>query len=120
VLAAEGATVLVHGHEPGQPDATVASIVDAGGRCYAVVGDVRTDAGTERVVRATRDAVERVDIVVNNFGMPDGSDWEAPTSAVSAKTLTEMPNPSALAGSLGTSRGCCCVQTPVAGLRKKT
>jgi 3-oxoacyl-[acyl-carrier protein] reductase len=77
VLASEGATVLVHGHEPGQPDATVASIIDAGDRCHAVVGDIRTDAGTERVVREVRDAVERVDIVVNNFGMPDGSDWES-------------------------------------------
>jgi 3-oxoacyl-[acyl-carrier protein] reductase len=77
VLASEGATVLVHGHEAGQPDATIASILDAGGRCHAVVGDVRTDAGTERIVDEVRDAVARVDIVVNNFGMPDGSDWES-------------------------------------------
>jgi NAD(P)-dependent dehydrogenase (short-subunit alcohol dehydrogenase family) len=28
------------------------------------------------VVGAVRDAVDRVDIVINNFGMPDGSDWE--------------------------------------------
>jgi NAD(P)-dependent dehydrogenase (short-subunit alcohol dehydrogenase family) len=81
VLAAEGATVLVHGHEPGQPDATVASIIDAGDRCHAVVGDIRTDSGTEQVVREARDAVDRVDIVVNNFGMPDGSDWESSDTA---------------------------------------
>ena len=81
VLAAEGATVLVHGHEPGQPDATVASIVDAGGRCHAVVGDVRTEEGTASVVRAVRAAVERVDIVINNFGMPDGSDWDRSDTA---------------------------------------
>ena len=81
VLAAEGAIALVHGHEPGQPDETVASIIDAGDRCHAVVGDIRTDAGTERVVREVRDAVERVDIVVNNFGMPDGSDWESSDTA---------------------------------------
>src|SRR5262245_50731688 len=99
VLAAEGATVLVHGHEPGQPDATVASIIDAGDRCHPVVGDVRTDAGTESVVRAARDAVGRVDIVVNNFGMPDGSDWESSdteswhgsyeTNVVSAVRITQ-------------------------------
>ena len=77
VLASEGATVLVHGHEPGQPDDTVASIIDAGGRCHAVVGDIRTDSGTTSVVDAVRDLVDRVDIVVNNFGMPDGSDWDA-------------------------------------------
>ena len=81
VLAAEGATVLVHGHEPGQPDATVASILDAGGRCHAVVGDVRTEEGTASVVRAVRAAVERVDIVINNFGMPDGSDWDSSDTA---------------------------------------
>ena len=33
VLAAEGATVLVHGLEPGQADGTGAAITDAGGRC---------------------------------------------------------------------------------------
>jgi NAD(P)-dependent dehydrogenase (short-subunit alcohol dehydrogenase family) len=76
VLASEGATVLVHGHEPGQPDATVVSIADAGGRCHPVVGDLRTDAGTSSIVDAARDLVDRVDIVVNNFGMPDGSDWD--------------------------------------------
>jgi 3-oxoacyl-[acyl-carrier protein] reductase len=81
VLAAEGATVLVHGHEPGQPDATVASILDAGGRCHAVVGDVRTEEGTASVVRAVRAAVERVDIVINNFGLPDGSDWDSSDTA---------------------------------------
>jgi NAD(P)-dependent dehydrogenase (short-subunit alcohol dehydrogenase family) len=99
VLAAEGATVLVHGHEPGQPDATVASIADAGGRCSAVVGDVRTEEGTASVVRAVRDAVDRVDIVINNFGMPDGSDWESSdteswhgsyeTNVVSAVRITQ-------------------------------
>jgi NAD(P)-dependent dehydrogenase (short-subunit alcohol dehydrogenase family) len=99
VLASEGATVLVHGHEPGQPDATVASIDDAGGRCHPVVGDLRTDAGTTSVVDAARAVVERVDIVVNNFGMPDGSDWDASdtqtwhgsyeTNVVSAVRITQ-------------------------------
>jgi 3-oxoacyl-[acyl-carrier protein] reductase len=99
VLAAEGVTVLVHGHEPGQPDATVASIADAGGRGYAVVGDVRTEEGTASVVGAVRDAVDRVDIVINNFGMPDGSDWESSdteswhgsyeTNVVSAVRITQ-------------------------------
>ena len=50
MLAAEGATVLVHGLEPGQTDATVSSITDAGGVGHAVVGDIRTEAGTESLV----------------------------------------------------------------------
>ena len=81
VLAAEGATVLVHGLEPGQADATVDMIVAAGGRCHAVVGDLRTEAGTAALVAAVRDAAVRVDIVVNNWGLPEGSDWESSDTA---------------------------------------
>jgi len=111
VLAAEGATVLVHGHEPGQPDATVTSIVDAGGRGHPVVGDVRTDDGTAQVVAAAREAVDRVDIVVNNFGMPDGSDWDSSdteswhgsyeTNVVSAVRITQAFLPDMRATSWG-------------------
>jgi len=75
MVAAEGATVLVHGLEPGQTDTTVASITGAGGACHAVVGDIRTDAGTELLVTSVRDAVARVDIVVNNYGVAEGRDW---------------------------------------------
>ena len=81
VLAAEGATVLVHGHEPGQADATVDAIVAAGGRALAVVGDLRTEAGTETLVTDVRRRVDRVDIVVNNYGVPEGSDWDASDTA---------------------------------------
>ena len=75
VLAAEGATVLVHGLAPGQPDETVSSITAAGGACHAVVGDIRTEAGTESLVAAVRAVVDRVDIVINNYGVAEGSDW---------------------------------------------
>jgi len=81
VLAAEGATVLVHGHEPGQADPTVAEITVAGGLAHLVVGDLRTEAGTEVLVAAVRGAVDRVDIVVNNYGVPEGSDWDASDTA---------------------------------------
>jgi len=75
VLAAEGATVLVHGLEPGQADATARSVTEAGGRCHAVTGNFRTENGTKALVDAVRNVVERVDIVVNNYGVPEGSDW---------------------------------------------
>jgi 3-oxoacyl-[acyl-carrier protein] reductase len=75
VLAAEGATVLVHGLDPGQPDETASSIAAAGGACHDVVGDIRTDAGTESLVAAVRAVVDRVDIVVNNYGVAEGSEW---------------------------------------------
>lgn len=76
VLAAEGAVVLVHGFEPGQADATVRAITAAGGRAHAVVGDVRTEAGTAALVADVRATCARVDIVVNNYGVPEGRDWD--------------------------------------------
>lgn len=75
VLAAEGATVLVHGLEPGQADETARSIRDVGGRCHVVTGNFRTETGTVALVEEVRAAVPRVDIVVNNYGVPEGSDW---------------------------------------------
>jgi len=66
VLSDEGATVLVHGHEVGQPDAVVTEIRDRGGDARAVVGDLQTEAGTAALVAAIRATVQRVDIVVNN------------------------------------------------------
>jgi 3-oxoacyl-[acyl-carrier protein] reductase len=77
VLASEGATVLVHGLEPGQAEGTVRTITDAHGRCHAVVGDVRTEHGTAALVADVRNTVDRVDIVINNYGVAEGSDWEA-------------------------------------------
>jgi len=76
VLAAEGATVLVHGLEPGQTDGTMESIAQIDGRAHAVVGDVRTEIGTTELVADVRRVVDRVDIVVNNYGVAEGSDWQ--------------------------------------------
>jgi 3-oxoacyl-[acyl-carrier protein] reductase len=81
VLAAEGATVLVHGLEPGQADDTAGAITDAGGACRSVTGDIRTERGTAELVAAVRDAVDRVDIVVNNYGVAEGSDWTTSDTA---------------------------------------
>ncbi len=80
-LAAEGATVLVHGFEPGQPDGVVAAIRDAGGDAYAVHGDLRTDHGADRVVAEAHDAAGRVDILVNNYGVAEGGAWFEQSSA---------------------------------------
>ena len=40
-----------------------------------MTGDIRTEDGTAALVTAVRDAVDRVDIVVNNYGVAEGSDW---------------------------------------------
>lgn len=79
VLAAEGATVLVHGLEPGQADATVAAIRAEGGQARAVHGDIRTDAGAAELVATVAEVADRPDIVVNNYGVADGSSWERST-----------------------------------------
>ncbi len=77
-LAAEGATVLVHGHEPGQADDVTAAIVADGGRAITVVGDLRSEDGTAAMVDDVRARVDHVDVVVNNFGNTDhASDWDA-------------------------------------------
>lgn len=75
VLGREGATVLVHGFEPGQADAVVASIVDAGGRAEAVVGDLRSDDGADAVVAQCVAGGRSVDVLVNNYGVADGGGW---------------------------------------------
>jgi 3-oxoacyl-[acyl-carrier protein] reductase len=79
VLAAEGATVLVHGADEGLADATVATITDLGGRAHAVHGDIRTDAGADDLRASAGRITDHVDIVVNNYGVADGTTWERST-----------------------------------------
>ena len=76
-LAGEGAIVLVHGLEAGQADEVANDITAGGGRAHVVVGDIRTEAGTEAMVDDVRAQVDRVDVVVNNYGgVADASDWD--------------------------------------------
>lgn len=73
VLAAEGAHVVIHGFEPGQPDATVHAITEAGGSAEGAVADIATDDG----VAALADVAAAVDICVANYGSPVGSSWSS-------------------------------------------
>jgi len=77
VLAGEGARVLVHGFEPGQGEDVVAAIRDDGGRADLVTGDIRTVVGTEALVASVGALVARVDVLVNNYGVADGTTWSA-------------------------------------------
>ena len=79
VLGTEGATVLVHGLEAGQADATVATVVEAGGIAHAVHGDIRSDAGAADLRASVAGVTDRVDIVVNNYGVADGTTWGGAT-----------------------------------------
>jgi len=80
-LAAEGATVLVQEHEPGQAAATVDAVTAAGGRAHIVTGDLRSEPGAHALIADVRSQVDGVDIVVNNYGVPEGSDWDASDTA---------------------------------------
>lgn len=72
VMAAEGAHVIVHAFEDGQAEAVEGEIRAAGGTVETVVADIRSDAG----VAEFGDALERVDVLVNNYGTPGGSSWQ--------------------------------------------
>jgi 3-oxoacyl-[acyl-carrier protein] reductase len=65
VLAAEGATVVVHGRDRGRCDEVVAAL---GGRAFAVLGDLATGEGCAAVADAVLDRLGGIDILVNNAG----------------------------------------------------
>lgn len=70
-LAAEGAHVIVHGFETGQPDDVVAQITGSGGSAEGVVANILSDDGAADL----SDVAANVDVVVNNYGAPRGSSW---------------------------------------------
>lgn len=80
VLAAEGASVIVHGLEPGTAEPVVDEIQAAGGTAHAIAGDIRTDAGAETAAREA-DVIGPVDILVNNYGTADRASWTSADSA---------------------------------------
>ncbi|MFE6946457.1 SDR family NAD(P)-dependent oxidoreductase [Streptomyces chartreusis] len=67
-LAAEGASVVVHGRDETRALAVAKSVRDAGGTADVAIGDLGTDEGADAVHAA---AVSRgpVDILVNNVGV---------------------------------------------------
>ncbi len=82
VLAAEGATVLVHGMEPGQADPVIERIRAGGGRVHGVSGDIRSDAGADQLVAGALEVAGRVDALINNYGVAEGAGWlDTPTDA---------------------------------------
>jgi NAD(P)-dependent dehydrogenase (short-subunit alcohol dehydrogenase family) len=76
-LAREGARVLVHGFEPGQPEPVVESIRAEGLRAEPVTGDIVSDAGADALVDQIEAGPGHLDILVNNYGVAEGGDWMA-------------------------------------------
>ncbi|PXX31099.1 SDR family NAD(P)-dependent oxidoreductase [Burkholderia sp. MS455] len=74
LLAAEGATVVVHGRSSDRAEAVAAAITVAGGHAEVALGDLATDAGANAVVaKATEGGT--IDILVNNAGYYHHLNW---------------------------------------------
>ena len=81
-LAAQGATVIVHGRDVRRGIAVVAEIENGGGSARFVGADLTEPS---EVLRLAREAGE-VDILVNNAGVP----WFGPSARLAANTLDQL------------------------------
>lgn len=75
LLAEEGATVVVHGFEPGQPEPIAERLRHEGRDAHAIVGDITSDAGAEEVASELLRRLGRVDVLVNNYGVAERGRW---------------------------------------------
>jgi NAD(P)-dependent dehydrogenase (short-subunit alcohol dehydrogenase family) len=81
-LAAQGATVIVHGRDANRGAAVVAEIENRGGSARFVGADVGEPAEASRLAEEAGD----VDILVNNAGFA----WFGPSAELDAKTLDQL------------------------------
>ena len=81
-LAAQGATVIVHGRDVGRGGAVVKEIESAGGSARFVGVDLSQPAEALRLASE----VGEVDILVNNAGFA----WFGPTEKLAANTLDQL------------------------------
>jgi NAD(P)-dependent dehydrogenase (short-subunit alcohol dehydrogenase family) len=68
--AAEGARVVVAGRRDAPLEETAAVVRRAGGTCHAVTADVRREADCARLVGESLARLGRLDVLVNNAGVP--------------------------------------------------
>jgi 3-oxoacyl-[acyl-carrier protein] reductase len=92
MLAAEGATVLVHGFEPGPAGVVAAELRERGGDARAVSGDLLTDEGSAAVAEASGP----VDVLVANYGVAERGGWF--DEATDAEAWFDSYNRNVLAG----------------------
>lgn len=82
-LAAEGASVVVHGRNQARAEQVAASITDAGGKAAIAIGDLASDVGAAQATEAAIAAFDGIDILVNNAGgrssEAGAADWFSPT-----------------------------------------
>jgi 3-oxoacyl-[acyl-carrier protein] reductase len=75
VLAAEGATVAIHGRKRDRADAVADSITSTGGSAITAVADLTTDEEVDRLAESIRASLGRLDILVNNAGAYSNATW---------------------------------------------
>jgi NAD(P)-dependent dehydrogenase (short-subunit alcohol dehydrogenase family) len=68
-LAADGATVLVHGRDPARGERLVAEIKGDGGAAEFLAADLASLQAVRGLAEAVRARTERLDILVNNAGI---------------------------------------------------
>lgn len=78
-LAAEGATVLVHGRDRDAIEQVVVSITEQRGKAYSLIGDLTDDSTVDRLVAEAEQIVGAIDILVNNAGGSGPKDTWATT-----------------------------------------
>lgn len=78
-LAAEGAAVVITSRTQSELNQTVSEIQAAGGRAFAVGGDVTSPKDVVRVVHAAKEHFGPVTLLVNNAGIPGpfAPTWDA-------------------------------------------
>ena len=81
-LAAQGATVIVHGRDAKRGATVVADIENSGGSARFVGGDLSEPAEALRLAEVVGD----VDILINNAGFA----WFGPTAKLPANTLDQL------------------------------
>jgi len=81
-LAAQGATVIVHGRDADRGAAVVAEIENSGGSARFIGADLGEPAQALRLAREAGD----VDILVNNAGFA----WFGPSAKLDPKTLDQL------------------------------
>jgi 3-oxoacyl-[acyl-carrier protein] reductase len=68
ILAAEGASVVVHGRNTERTERVRAELEGAGWHVASAIGDLANDDGAAAVAAAALDAFDGIDILVNNAG----------------------------------------------------
>ena len=74
-LAAEGASVVVHGRREAGAREVHDRIRQAGGQAAIVLGDLASAGEAETVARSAADAFGGIDILVNNAGVYPAGEW---------------------------------------------